>query len=230
MRKRIGNRALEALFEEYRADCLLAGEIRWRDQVPASTDRAAERAFSEMDAGIAAGLPLAAVGREAAGAAAKAAGTAVGIRVLAIAVAAAAVVGAGGYAAVPAVRQYVHRLAGAVLPASRDRSPEDYVIPSPGEAFRVQEEVVNDRMAVRWFRSDTQLFLVEIAYELPEGAVPNDSPEYVTVAGRAAALYESEDIGLVILSDGALSILVECFNADRQTLLDYAALLAAQNE
>ena len=85
-------------------------------------------------------------------------------------------------------------------------------------------------MAVRWFRSDTQLYLVEIAYELPEGLELSDSPEYVTAGGYPAALYESGDVALLVLPDGELSVVIECFNADRQALLDYAALLAAQNE
>lgn len=229
MRKRLKDRDLTALFAEYRGDLLLAGEARWRSEVPDSTERAAERAFSAMDACIAAGLPLAAAGTSAAkgtGAAAiRAAGGLGALKIVAITLAASAVIGAGGYAAVPAVREYVHSLVQASETTGTGRTPQEYDIPSPGEEFWIEQEVSNERLAVRWFRSDTQLYLVEIAYELPEGYELTESPSYVTVGGRPAALYEAEDTALLILREGELSVLVECFHADRQALMDYAEKL-----
>lgn len=221
MRKRISDRELTALFREYRADCLLSGEAHWRGEIPPSAERAAERAFAAMDA-CAAGVPLTAAG-----------GAAAALKALAITVAASAVLCAGSYAAVPAAREYAASLFGGSQRTEEPAgglAPGQYAIPSPGEGFRVTDEAVNERLAARWFRSDRQQVLVEIAYTLPEELAAPHEAEYVSVAGRDGTVYAADGAEYLILRDGDVYIFIAYFNADRQELLDYAALLAAQND
>lgn len=224
---RISRKQFDYLMREYRLERLLSQEAYLRRQVPASTDRAAERAFAQMQAAVVSGAPVSIRP-------AKAAGASIPARALAVAVSAAVLVGAGAYAASPSVRAYAQRAVTAHAQADgtasrRARQPRDYVIPSPGEGFEVTEESESERMTARWFTARRQQVLVEIAYKLPDELVKTADVEFVTVGGLPGTVYETDGIELMILRDGDVYILIEYFNADRQELTDYAEALAALN-
>lgn len=229
MSRRISGKRFDYLMREYGLDLLLSREEELRRQVPESTDRAAERAFEQMQLAVASGVPVR-VGR------AKAAGASAAVKTLAVAVSASVLIGVGVCAASPAVSERARSL----MPQSRIRAeqgadrpakkPGDYIIPSPGEDFEVTDESQSERVTARWFTAERSQVLVEIAYKLPDELVRTEDIEYVTAGGLPGTLYETEEMSILILWDGDVYILIEYFNAGDSALMDYAAALAATNE
>ena len=195
-------------------------------EVPAHTDAAAQRAFRQMEAWIAAGaMPEPAVRRPVD------AGGITAAKLLAVTLASAAVLGTGAYVASPAVRGFVDGLAeiGHALYSApmEERSPADYVIPSPGEGYELREEVSTDTAAAKWFTAERRLLMVQIAKELPE--TPESAGEPVMAGGMAGMAYDVGGDRQLLLYDGGLVILIKMYNADLQELLDYAEAFAAAN-
>lgn len=230
---KISGARFDELMAQARADRFLRLNAAWRDRVPAHTDRAAERAFRQMEAWIAAGAvpaqaqPPAAetrLPRRAGGAGASAA-----LKLAAVTTSAAVLLGAGSYIASPAVRDAVNGALGAARTADAgSRRPADYVIPSPGEGYTLRADVATDTMAAKWFVADRRLLMVQISGQLPEE--PEGDGEIVVVGGMVGMAYDVEGDRQLIIRDGENSILIKMFNADRQELLDYAAVFAAANE
>ena len=200
---------------------------KYRDEVPECFDRAAERAFGEMAAWVAAGA-IPSEPPQRASLPKSAATSGIGARILAV-VLSAAVIGGAGYAAVPAVRNAVNGVLGFVqtAPAQAAKQAADYIIPSPGEGYELREDVTTDNMAVKWFVAERRLLLVQIADELPE--LPTDGGETVTVGGTAALAYDIEGDQQLVLLDNGMIVLMKMYNASREELLDYAEIFAAAN-
>lgn len=227
MRGRISNKRFDCLMRAYRAELLMEEGPALRGQVPESTDRAAERAFRKMEACIASGSAVPA-GRAAVKAAAKAGAAA---KILAVIVGGSVLIGAGSYAASPAVRERVGRLFSyAHTDRAARRSPGEYVIPSPGEGFSVTDELVSEYMHGCWFTMGEREVLVQIAEELPPEAGQDGGAEVVTVGGAWGTYAETGDTLTLILHDGDVLIRIETLGADREGLLAYAAALLAANE
>ena len=224
---KISRRTFEALMRQRREQ-----EQVWNTAVPKHTDQAAERAFRQMEAMVAAGVPIAA-GATAAKAAggSKAAGAVTAVKVLAVAAAGAAVIGMGTLAAVPAARQGLGQLLAperAETAQTVSRLPGAYVIPSPGEDFTVTDQAQSDTLNARWFTSAHQQVLVQIARQLPEES-SEGAAEAVTAGGLSGALYQSGSTQVLLLRDGDVLLRVQYFNGDRDTLLAYGQALAAAN-
>lgn len=182
--------------------------------VPAGVDAAARRALGQLG-------KTAAAGRAAAGGVAR--------RVVLPAVvglAAVTAVTAGGLAASPALRDRAADALGFLSDTAprrvQTRSPADYVIPSPGEDFTVQEEASGGTVVYKWFASDTKAVLVEIAGRLPEDAAVPEEAEPAAVEGGVGWYYELDAANYFRFTDGGAEILISFRNADRETLLAYA--------
>ena len=207
-------------------DELLKTEELWHAAVPKSTDAAALAAIGTV-------LPYAApaVGRAAAGS-----GLLKAAKAAAIALGAAAVVAVGAVTVSPTLRGEVSALlSGAERPAvvqsvQQQRAvPGAYVIPSPGEDFAVTQTVDDERLVCRWFTSDTQELMVQIAYKLPQEITGLADTEPVEVNGTSAVYLEQGDQKLLELRDREVVIQIEYFNAEKDEVLAYAALLAEAN-
>ncbi len=229
-----------ARFEELMREARIERSLRIVDrnsEVPAHVDEAADRAFRQMEAWIAAGVILSPAPEilplpKAAGASGAAAGL-TALKIAAVTVGAAALIGLGSYAAVPALREAVNDSLGAAQTQSlrevqrEAKAPADYVIPSPGEDYSLKEELSTGTVAAKWFVAERRLLMVQIAPSLQE-TPPADS-ETVTVGAMVGALWEQEGDRLLLLHDGQVTVLIRMFNAERQEILDYAEAFAEAN-
>lgn len=145
------------------------------------------------------------------------------------AVLAAGAVSAGALALSPSLRGRASALFGAAYTEPlREREPMDYVIPSPGEEFTVRDEAAGQAMVYRWYGAEHSMVLVEIARELPEDAAQTEDAEAVTVGGMWGSY--CADTRSLLLHDGAVSILIQYWNGEREDILAYAEAFAAANE
>lgn len=233
---KITNERFEEIMREARVARYLRMDEQYRDEVPEHIDRAADRAFRQMEAWIAAGVILSPAPEapplpKAAGTATKAAGAAAALKATAVTLSAALLISAGGYLASPTLRQTVNGVLGieAASPDTRRsaRAPADYVIPSPGEGYELREDLSTETVAAKWFVAERRLLMVQIAKELPEE--PTGVGEVVTVGDMVGMAYEIDGDQQLLLRDGELSILIKMYNADRQELLDYAEQFALAN-
>lgn len=215
--RRISGREFDRLMRDYALDRLVERQDELNAAVPDSTDRAAEQAFRKMEAMVSSGAYSGAARAGAAAAAAKA---------VVISVTAAAVLCAGSYALSPTVRSAVDGLVGIEAPAP-SKQPGEYIIPSPGEDFSVTDEAEGERMAARWFKSDRQQVMVQIAYRMPEDI--DTGQEFITVGGLPGTLTEADDTETLTLRDGTVIIRIQYFNADREELIGYAERLISMN-
>ena len=221
----------QALTREFalRMDRQIEREDReWSDRVPESMDR--------MAAGLLSGsLPAVYIFGEptvihSAKRLARRASRALAVRITAVALAASAAVGAGGYAASPALRETVS----AVLTAQRsetapERTPGEYVIPSPGEGFSVTDEAVGTKTRGCWFTSADREMLVQIACRLPEGAELSDDAELLFVDDVPAYYEQTDTTRVLLLRDGGVLIRIEIWGAEQEELIDYARRLLEAN-
>ena len=227
---KISNERFDEIWQEARVERYLRISEQYRDEVPEHIDRAADRAFRQMEAWIAAGaipspapetppppVPRRAVRLSAGTGAAKIAAAALGAAVL---------VAAGSCAAIPALRDAVSEALGIEAvqhgnePRRSARSPGAYVIPSPGEDYELREDISTDTLAAKWFVAERRLLMVQIAPELQE--LPTGEGEAVTVGGMVGMVYEVDGDQQLLLRDGGNSILIRMYNAQREELLDYA--------
>lgn len=201
---------------------LLEENRRFRDKVPPRSEASARAVIAALGAGTAAkrALGLAGQGK---------------LLTLAAAVTLTAAITGGALIASPTVRQHAGRAVSAVVETvtaqrAASRAPGDYIIPSPGEEFTVQESVDTDTLAYVWFAAGDRAALVEIASKLPEGtAIPEDA-EPMPIGGTVGLCYEIDAAQYMIWQDGGVTILISLKNEDRQALLDYAERFAAANE
>ncbi len=211
---------------------LLKVEETWHAAVPKSTDEAAMAAIGTV-------MPFAAPAAGSAAAGHAAAGAAVGkaVKTAAVALAALAVVAVGAVTVSPTLRDNVSALLTGGNSSAVSQSvhqgravPGDYMIPSPGEGFTVTQAVDDERLLCRWFTSDVQELMVQVAYKLPAEIAGAEGSEPVRLGETIAAVYfEQGEQKIVELRDGEIVLQVEYFNAEKDEVLAYAALLAEVN-
>lgn len=202
---------------------------QYRDKVPESFDRAAEKTLRRLEGWVAAGaVPPQAVSYAPKKAAKGAAKASLAIKTAAV-VLSAALIGAGSYAAVPAVRDAVNSALGIghIASAHRVKASADYIIPDPGEPYELQDSIETGTTTAKWFAGEGRLLMVQIAEELPE--LPEGAGEAVTVGGTVGMVYDIDGDQVLLLYDGGMTILIKIYTADRQELLDYAQMFAAAN-
>lgn len=212
-----GNRIkFDRLLQDYALDRLVQQRDALNAQVPESMDRAAEAAFQKMGAMAAAGA-YTGIPKIGAGLAA--------VKAAVISVTAAAVLIAGSCALVPVIRSAVDRAA--IEETAKAKAPADYEIPSPGDDFTVTDEASSERIAARWFKSDHQQVMVQIAYSLPDSSLVGQ--EYAAVCGIPAAVTETDDTQILTIQHGDVFIQIQYFNAERAELIAYAERLISMN-
>lgn len=220
-RPKISNERFEAVMQKARVSRYLQINARYANDVPEHIDEAAREFFRSCEGMIAAGAtPPGAPAR----AAAKAG---LGVKALAV-ILSAAVIGAGSYFAVPAVKEAANGVWELGQAEQRQsKLPTDYIIPSPGEEYEVKEDVSTENLAVKWFSAERRLLLVQIADALPE--LPEELGETVLIGGSAAFMSEAEGMWQLVMHDGDMLILMQMYNVERQELTDYAEMFAAAN-
>lgn len=204
------------------------------DEVPAHMDRAAEKTFQKLRGWVALGAipPIGAAAEDVpvpkSSAAVKKGGR-LGIAAKVVSVIlAAALIGAGSYAFVPAVRGAVDSFTGTAVSARQSgRAASEYVIPDPGEPYELVEDYDTGTMCTKLFAAEEHLMLVQIAKKLPEA--PEGIGEAVTVGNTVGLLYEVEGDRVLILRDGGMTILIKNYSDDDQELMRYAEAFAAAN-
>lgn len=228
-------------FDELMRDARIERFLRLNEDgaVPEHIDAAAENAFEAMRAWAAVGAVPAAAGGAAFARSAGGIRHISGLKVAAITVGAAALIGAGGYIASPAVRgaidsaiQIQSRETGSVSvrEAQEQKHPGDYIIPDPGDGFTLREEVAADHTAARWFEDGNRQLMVQIAWQLPEEPDEDDRLKTVVVGGIPGTLYDVDGDKQLILRDGRVVILIKMWQADTDEILAYASALTEANE
>ena len=228
---------LEKLLWEYAAAedrRLSAAEQTWRRRVPPELDETVRRLQSgDLPPKPLLGRPCPARSLPHA-APARAAGGLTAGRVTLLSAAAAALLAGGAYTLSPPLRAAVNALF--CPPAQQQeehvqqRTPREYVLPSPGEEFTVTDEAVGETMQGRWYTSEEMEVLVQVAYRLPEDTSHTENVELVTVGRLWGTYHEAGGTRLLILRDGEVFIHIEFWGAEKETLFAYAELLAAANE
>lgn len=208
-------------------ESLLKTEEVWHSAVPASVDKAA---LAAIGGGL---LPYTA---PAAGKAAAGTFLAKAAKVAGLSLAAAAVVAAGVVTVTPSLREGVaalltgeERPAAAAQSAAHRQVPGDYVIPSPGEDFALTEALDDERLIVRWFTSDSQELMVQVAGRLPAEISGREDAELVDLGGAVASYLEQGEQKLLELRDGNVVIQITCYRAEKDEVLAYGTLLAEAN-
>lgn len=212
------------------------GETRWRGKVSDSMDAMVRDLGAGIlpavlildSAGSAPAIP--APKKRIRAARAKAVSVSAAVRALALTIAAAVVLSVGACVVSPTVRGLTKQVFTSVLGAESvpARTPDSYIIPSPGEDFSLTNEAEGDNMLARWFTSDRMEALVEIAYRLPENTSA-DAGEVVTVGDMWGTYRETGGTGVLILRDGDVYIHVEFWGADREEIMRYAEALVQAN-
>ncbi len=201
---------------------LLKDEQAWADKVPAGVDKAAKAAKAAAAAGTAS--PWLAPAKATANIAKRiAAGVA--------AVAVIAGISTAAYRVSPSLREAAAPLLSSLPFVSslqrEERTPGDYIIPSPGEDFAVTQEMATESMVYRWFSSEDANVLVQVATVLP--AISSVSEEGVQIGAMQGACGETDGGVYVQLQEGEVFIRIVWSGGDREALLDYAALFEEVN-
>lgn len=208
-------------------ESLLKTEEVWHSAVPASVDKAA---LAAIGGGL---LPYTAP------AAGKTAGAflAKAVKVAGLSLAAAAVVAAGVVTVTPSLQEGVaallaggERPVSAAQPAARRQAPGDYVVPSPGEDFALTEAVDDERLLVRWFTSEAQELMVQVAGRLPSEISGREDAELVDLGGAVGSYLEQGEQKLLELRDGDVVLQITFYRAEKEEVLDYGILLAEAND
>ena len=157
-------------------------------------------------------------------------------KLLLISLAAALAICGGAVAASPGLRGAAAEWFGTIglfaeqrTGSETDKAPGDYVIPSPGEGFRVTDETRSERLAAVWYTAERRQVMVQIAYALSEDAALSDAEE-LELGGLTGWCREREGTVRLTLRDGKVWISVQYFNADRETAEAYAEAIVASNK